>query len=69
MSCFIKDFILYNLGSVDKEKYIALEEEAKMSAFNIYRLSKGKVTKSRNELRVLRLLLEKGIITGIRYKP
>lgn len=68
MSNFVRDFILYNSSSVNKEKFIELVGEAKMSAFRIYRLSKGKAAKSANEFRVLYLLKEKGIIAGIRYK-
>ncbi|MDR2948784.1 MAG: hypothetical protein ACK5M3_17690 [Dysgonomonas sp.] len=68
MSKFVRDFISYYWSSGDKQKFIDLVGEAKMSAFSIYRLSKGKVAKSANEFRVLYLLKEKGIIAGIRYK-
>jgi hypothetical protein len=67
MGNFVRDFISYNL-STNKEKFVSLVEEAKMSAFSIYRLSKGKAARSANEYRVLFLLKEKGIIAGIRYK-
>lgn len=68
MSNVIKDFILFNWGSVNKEVYKDLSRTVGMSPFYVFRFSKGKMAKSVTDFKILNLLKDKGIIGGIRYK-
>jgi len=68
MGSFIKDFISYNWGTVNKQVYIKLAEGTNVDAFRVYRLSKGCKARSRCEFEVLRQLIEKKVLSGIKYK-
>lgn len=68
MSNVIRDFISYNLGSVNKQIYKDLSKCVKVSAFYVYRLSKGKAARSGQDFKILGLLKEKGVISEIRYR-
>jgi len=68
MRNFIKDFISYYWGASNKKVFYELSKDTSEGAFKIYRLAKGKKAKSRREVEILRILRERGVISGIKYK-
>jgi len=68
MSNFIKDFITFHLGAVDKQMFMELAKKSNIKAFRIYRLTKGQKTRLNKEIEILYELRERGFISGIRYR-